>query len=487
MEKRIRNLVMALSVGVGLGACVHSNTTTTEKPPEKSVKNSQHEEEVRALASIPDDEFADRLGEIGITGVTEQDIKTLKSEYQANKDLPINHHGRYLTCTQAGEDRERPLELYEQCDRDGEKEKFLELGRRIQVVQEKNRKNHAVPEKDGKYAFRGFHAKSHGCLYGTLKVTDPQSRPEWTRNGVFAQSREYLAWTRFSNGTGLIQGDYKAEPRGLAIKLMGVEGPRASLHGVHFEKQTQDFLMTNKPFATTPDPETFIEFAEANADGTMPKFIKKNPWIFPIFGDLILNKRWISNVGTITYWSGVPISMGKTNNNKPIPVKFFAEPCQDAPYMNDEQVQADPSFYSRLVHKKDHVNYGRDWLKKLTRKYDICYDLKFQIQTDVDKTSVEDGLDIWTPEESTPITVGQLILPKQYFDTPEQNRLCERMRFNPWNAIEDHLPMSDTNQARGIVYLKSAEHRTGKDWTKTKAPVEPLVKDHPLYRQVYRK
>jgi hypothetical protein len=73
-------------------------------------------------------------------------------------------------------------------------------------------------------------------------------------------------------------------------------------------------------------------------------------------------------------------------------------------------------------------------------------------------------------------------MPKQNFDVPGQKQLCERMHYNPWNAIEDHTPTSDTNQARGIVYAKSAEKRTGRDWTGRPA-IEPAANKHPLYRR----
>jgi hypothetical protein len=72
-------------------------------------------------------------------------------------------------------------------------------------------------------------------------------------------------------------------------------------------------------------------------------------------------------------------------------------------------------------------------------------------------------------------------MPSQNFDTPERNKQCERMRFNPWNSIADHTPMSDTMQARGIVYLSSAEHREGHDWTKAGGTFEPVKEKHPLY------
>ncbi len=455
-----------------------------------SQKNSEKSSAQRQVASsegesITNEEFSLLTKDFGLS---KEEVAKLKQEYDANgSQQAVNNHAQYLACKPEGENQVRALKMFEQCDRQGEKAAFLDLGRRIQLVQEKNRKLHANPKKDGKSVFRGFHAKAHGCLAGELIVNDPQSRPEWTRHGLFAQSGTYPAWTRYSNGTGLIQADYKTEPRGMAIKVLGVNGSRAQLYGHSFETQTQDFLMTNKPFATTPDPTTFIEFAEATAGGKLAtlNFIRKNLWIFPILKDLKFNKSWLPNMAAITYWSGVPISMGKTSEGQRVPVKFFVTPCARAAYLEDAEVNADIGRLERLGNQlgfSDYSNYGRDWLKKLTGKYDVCYDLKFQIQTDLNKTSVEDGLDEWTVEESTPVTVARLLMPKQNFDTDERNRLCERMRMNPWNGLDEHTPMSDTNQARGIVYLSSAKHREKKDWTHAGSTVEPKPEDHPLFQ-----
>jgi hypothetical protein len=272
----------------------------------------------------------------------------------------------------------------------------------------------------------------------------------------------------------------------MAIKVLGVDGARASLYGHTYEATTQDFLMTNKPMATTPTPMAFIEFAEATANGkiALVDFIAHNNWIIPILSNLKLHKSWIPNVGDIQYWSGVPISMGKTEDGRRVPVKFMAVPCEGAPYQNDSDVIASQTELQRLGHLVgDHSqdNYGRAWLKKLAGKYDICYDIKFQIQTDVDKTSVEDGLNEWTEQDSPPVTVARLVMPKQDFDQRDRDALCERMRFNPWNALDEHTPMSDTNQARGVVYLSSATHREGKDWTGAPTTLEPSVAEHPLH------
>lgn len=61
---------------------------------------------------------------------------------------------------------------------------------------------------------------------------------------------------RFSTNPGDILDDKVSTPRGLAIKLVGVEGPR--LPG-SAEATTQDFVMQNAKAFTAKDPKAFLK------------------------------------------------------------------------------------------------------------------------------------------------------------------------------------------------------------------------------------
>src|SRR5687767_835059 len=72
---------------------------------------------------------------------------------------------------------------------------------------------------------RGQHAKGTGGVRARF-VVDP-NRPAETRFGIFEPTRTYEAIVRFSNGIGRLQPDSMKDARGMAIKVLGVEGPRA--------------------------------------------------------------------------------------------------------------------------------------------------------------------------------------------------------------------------------------------------------------------
>ena len=71
---------------------------------------------------------------------------------------------------------------------------------------------------------RDAHAKAHGCVRAVFEVSqtlDPY------RFGIFAAPRTYQAWIRFSNGRVPVLPDSAKDARGMAVKVLGVDGPKA--------------------------------------------------------------------------------------------------------------------------------------------------------------------------------------------------------------------------------------------------------------------
>src|SRR5664279_948547 len=97
------------------------------------------------------------------------------------------------------------------------------------------------------HAVHSVHAKSHGILEGEL-IVDNGLSPELAQ-GLFATPGAHKVFIRMSTTAGDILPDVIGLPRGLAIKVLGVEGAR--LPGT--DGDTQDFIMINGPtfLATT--------------------------------------------------------------------------------------------------------------------------------------------------------------------------------------------------------------------------------------------
>ena len=106
---------------------------------------------------------------------------------------------------------------------------------------------------DGGHAIRPVHAKSHGILEGYLEVD--AGLPSELAQGLFAKPGRYPLVMRFSTISGDILDDSVSVPRGLAIKVISVEGER--LDGSEGDV-TQDFLLINGPAFGAPSPKAFL-------------------------------------------------------------------------------------------------------------------------------------------------------------------------------------------------------------------------------------
>jgi hypothetical protein len=107
--------------------------------------------------------------------------------------------------------------------------------------------------RDSGHAIRPVHAKAHGLLEGEL-VVSPDLPPELAQ-GLFSKHGAYPIYMRYSTSPGDILPDDVSTPRGLAIKVLGVEGER--LPGSEHDT-TQNFaLIVGKVFGA-PNPKAFL-------------------------------------------------------------------------------------------------------------------------------------------------------------------------------------------------------------------------------------
>src|SRR5262249_50680255 len=92
-------------------------------------------------------------------------------------------------------------------------------------------------DSDGRPVRRGQHPKHHACVRARF-VVEPSLAPGY-RSGLFQPGKVYDAWVRFSNGVQT--DDRKPDAHGMAVKLVGVEGPKV----LEAEKDatTHDFVM----------------------------------------------------------------------------------------------------------------------------------------------------------------------------------------------------------------------------------------------------
>lgn len=109
----------------------------------------------------------------------------------------------------------------------------------VRSVGKKNRSSFAGYH----HAIRQQHAKCHGVLKGELTVY--KDLPAHLRQGIFATPRAYPIIVRLSTALGEIRSDRVRAARGMAIKILGVEGDKALPE--RDNSANQDILLANSP------------------------------------------------------------------------------------------------------------------------------------------------------------------------------------------------------------------------------------------------
>lgn len=126
-----------------------------------------------------------------------------------------------------------------------EQETVLDLIEQFDIILEKTAKDYG-------HAVRSVHAKAHGVLEGKMIVQ--ANLPPELAQGLFAKPGEHNVYMRLSTNAGDILPDAVSLPRGLALKVVDVEGDRLA----DAEGTTQDFVMVNGPVFQAPNPEKFL-------------------------------------------------------------------------------------------------------------------------------------------------------------------------------------------------------------------------------------
>ena len=273
-------------------------------------------------------------------------------------------------------------------------------------------------------AHRDAHPKAHGCVQAKFSVL--HKLPDEMRLGIFKEFREYPAWIRYSNASGKVQDDSVGDARGMAIKLMGVEGS---------ESGTQDFVMINHPVFFVRNAADYVDFQKALSEGSPVKFFfpSLNPFKFRLHELGIANKitgKEVANPLGIQYWSTTPYGFGDTS------MKFSVRSCSaTSPF----RATYSPNF----LHENMWKQLDQD---------DACFDFMVQLRKRPLVMPIEDPTIEWSEEDSPFIPVAKITIPRQAFDSPKQVSFCENLSFTPWHTIPEHRPLGGINRVRKVVY-----------------------------------
>jgi hypothetical protein len=110
---------------------------------------------------------------------------------------------------------------------------------------------------------------------------------------------------------------------------------------------------------------------------------------------------------------------------------------------------------------------GDDFLRAALRadlaEGEGCFDLLVQPQVPGKNMPVEDASVEWREDDSPFRRVARVTIPRQEFDTPEQNAFCEALSFTPWHSLPAHRPAGALNRVRRAVYEDVSRYRHEKN------------------------
>lgn len=320
------------------------------------------------------------------------------------------------------------------------------------IVESMLRVNTKVFDKH-RHATRDAHAKSHGVLKGQIDVYD--NLPEPLRQGVFAAPATYPVVLRLSTAPGDLHSDRIAAPRGMAIKLLGVQGPQL-LPGREAAR-TQDLLLVNHPVIAFGHAAAYLKtqkLLEQHADD--PEAVRRILAAVAHGGSKALHLLGIENpvVDTLgapnnhilgeTFYSMAAIRYGD------YVAKVCAAPLSDNVRALTGQPLRDDAGDSEL----------RDLVVDFFRTQGAEYELRVQLCVDVEKMPIEDASIRWDENDSPYLPVAKLTLPAQEAFSPARRVFADDvLSFNPWQGIAAHQPLGSIMRARIRAYETSSRFR----------------------------
>jgi catalase len=310
---------------------------------------------------------------------------------------------------------------------------------------------------------RDGHPKTIGCAKATFTVNQLNDvkldQPVFLQQGVFAKPREFKAWVRFSGGSPQIQGDWKPDARGVAIKLLGVEGDKI-LPGLE-KLRTQDFLMINHPTFFIGSVADYVALTRLQVKSfqqnkpllTFRYFFQDasgsvwhpSAWRLREMREAVGLLSWPpSNVLADQFYSMSAYALGSSNY-----VKYSLRPAPCSP----GQGTASSRIWSL---RSDAL---RQRLQSDLKQSKSCFDFMVQPQNPTSNMPVEDTTIEWQEKDSPFIPVAKLEIAKQDIDPYTRSGFCENLSNTPWHSLPEHRPVGGLNRVRRFVYESISNYR----------------------------
>jgi Catalase len=322
---------------------------------------------------------------------------------------------------------------------------------------------------DGGHAIRSVHAKSHGILQGYLEVD--ADLPGDLAQGMFAKPGRYPVVMRLSTIPGDILDDSVSTPRGMAVKIIGVEGER--LEG-SVGDVTQDFVMINGPAFGAPTPKKFLSVLKLLAKTT-----DEFEWLKKILSAVMRQvQRLIVAVSgrpnvTVATLGGQPEThiLGETFYSQ-APVRFgdFIAKIAVAP------ISPELTALIQAPLKVNGVPNGlREAVVDFFKKSGGVWEVRAQLCTDLELMPIENAAVVWPEEKSPYRPIARItVKPQRAWSDARSSAVDDGMLFSPWHGLAAHRPLGGIMRVRKAVYEMAKKFRAEKNGRLIEEPREMM-------------
>jgi hypothetical protein len=310
-----------------------------------------------------------------------------------------------------------------------------------------------IVAKDTGHARRGVHAKAHGLLIGEMEVLP--DLPSVLAQGLFATPQTYPAALRLSTIPGDVLDDAVSVPRGAALKIVGVRGPRVP--GSE-QDVTQDFLFVNGKAFGAANPDAFLRNLKLLAATT-----DKAPGLKKVLSSVVRGlEKIVQGVGA---QSPTLLTLGGYPEINILGDEFYSQgPILYGDYIAKIALKPFSDNLRALSRKPLNLAGEPDGIRQAVveffRTNSAIWDVQVQLCTNIETMPIEDASVRWPETESPYLSVARLHMPAQDAWRADRVELIdERMSFSAWHALAAHRPLGGIMRVRQAVYTAAARYR----------------------------
>jgi hypothetical protein len=272
---------------------------------------------------------------------------------------------------------------------------------------------------------------------------------------MFATPRTYPIIVRLSTAFGEMRSDRVRRPRGMAIKVLGVSGPKALPDDT---SSNQDFLLVNH--------QSYVSDAAAYLN------TQRIAEVQPLFPDFALRALGFVARIVIRLKDTVPIPLVLKALSDPganiLGETFYSEGALRFGDYVARLAAAPVSESARALTGRPAYHDDDELLQSVVEffsKNSAEYELRAQLCVDPQRTPIEDSSIDW-PEDISPFQpLAKIVLPAQAADSPARRAISDDvLSFSPWRCLADHQPLGSIMRLRKDAYYASAvcRHKTNK-------------------------